>query len=188
MCLGSTALFALGTALSVGQAGFQYYAQEQQASYQNDLAKQQAVLNEQSRKQIIENRNRAIAQEGLSASQRNQSAAEQARKNRLAADKARATARVASGEAGINGGSNSVVQLLDEYRKQEAFFNSSVDLERDFANNQASYNQYNFGAQAASQINGLRPYVPSSSGGSLFGTGIQIGSSAFSNAVQFDLF
>jgi len=186
MCVGATTLFAIGTALSTAQAGFQYYAQEQRADYEADLARQQEVYNQRSREQILQNRNLAIAQEQRSSSQRNQAVAEQSRKNRLAADKARATARVAAGEAGVEGASLNL--LLDEYRRQELFFNSSIGLERDFANQQAQYNATTIGAQAVGQINSLRPYVPQTSGGSLFGTSLQIGSGAFNNAVNLGLF
>ena len=107
----------IATALTIASAGAGLYGQQQQAkateSYNNDLARNAVIANNQ--------RNAQISQRQL---QERDSATQKIMNNNIEARKAEATARVAASSAGVGG--VSVDSLLGEIGMNRGRYNASV--------------------------------------------------------------
>ncbi len=180
MCNPATAVLALGAlsiVTSVATGVIQYVGQQQQAESQ---AQYQSALM-QARNQEIQD-NTAIANESflqqtqqinLRQQQEDEKASQDIQQVQIEAAKARATARVSAGEAGVSG--LSVDSLLADYYRQEDVFRESVRRNRQLGRLQSREDIKGLKAQAEGRIASVRPYVPEPIvRPSFLGTGLQI--------------
>ncbi len=180
MCNPATAVLALGALSIVTSAAtgiIQYVGQRQQADAQTQY---QAALM-QARNQEIQD-NMALANESflqqsqqlhLRDQQEDESASQDIQKVQIEAAKARATARVAAGEAGVSG--LSVDSLLADFYRQEDVFRESVRRNRQLGRLQTKEDIKGLRAQAQGRIASVRPYIPEPIVRPNFlGTGLQI--------------
>jgi hypothetical protein len=180
MCNPATAVLALGALSIVTSAAtgiIQYVGQRQQADAQ---AQYQAALM-QARNQEIQD-NMALANESflqqsqqlhLRDQQEDESASQDIQKVQIEAAKARATARVAAGEAGVSG--LSVDSLLADFYRQEDVFRESVRRNRQLGRLQTKEDIKGLRAQAQGRVASVRPYTPEPIVRPNFlGTGLQI--------------
>ncbi len=165
MCEPATISLALGGLAIVTSAAtgiVSYIGQSQQASAQ---ASYQAQLGQARNQQILENAR--LAQESylqqaqqlnLRQQQEDEKASQQIQQTRLDAAQARATTRVATGEAGVAG--LSVDNLLRDFYRQEDVFNESVRRNREFSRFQSQEDIKGLRAQAEGRIASVQPYIP----------------------------
>jgi len=149
--------------LTAASTGVGVYGQYQQASAQADYQKQLAIAqNEQielNAKYANENYRNQLIQASRQELEAEQSDSQAVLDNQLKAAQARATARVAAGEAGVSG--LSVDALLYDFYQQEARFRDSVRLN---AENRKKFGQSQLDAlrsQTEQRINSIRPFTPS---------------------------
>jgi len=165
MCEPATISLALGglaIATSAATGIVSYIGQSQQASAQ---ASYQAQLAQARNQEILDNAR--LAQESylqqaqqlnLRQQQEDEKASQNIQQTRLDAAQARATTRVATGEAGVSG--LSVDNLLRDFYRQEDVFNESVRRNRDFSRLQTQEDIKGLQAQAQGRIASVRPYTP----------------------------
>lgn len=165
MCEPATISLALGglaIATSAATGIVSYIGQSQQASAQ---ASYQAQLAQARNQEILDNAR--LAQESylqqaqqlnLRQQQEDEKASQQIQQTRLDAAQARATTRVATGEAGVAG--LSVDNLLRDFYRQEDVFNESVRRNQIFSRLQTKADIKGLQAQAQGRIASVRPYTP----------------------------
>ena len=165
MCEPATISLALGglaiiTSAATGIAS--YVGQSQQANAQ---ASYQAQLAQARNQEILQNAQlaqdsylRQAQQVNLRQQQEDEKSSQDIQQTRLDAAQARATTRVATGEAGVSG--LSVDNLLRDFYRQEDVFNESVRRNRQFSSQQSQEDMKGLQAEAQSRIASVRPYLP----------------------------
>lgn len=143
MCELVTALTAASFAVSAAGAVMSY-------QQQNINAKNQTIqhhINKENARKTFKDKNTDIS---VRQSQEQEAASVEKFDTALEANKARATARVAAGEAGISG--LSVDQLLRDFSGRQARYNDRVDQNTDWTINQLQQEKKGLGAQYKDRV------------------------------------
>lgn len=146
MALGALAPI-LGMISSIGSAVVGYAAQKQQADQQNAYYAQNARAAQMAAVNQYANQQNQIIQKRNAASQ-------QVEETHIAALKARGTAHVASGEAGVTG--LSVDALIDDFYGREGRRVDSIDQNYEMDRDYMRANMESTEAQAQQRINSVR--------------------------------
>lgn len=158
MCEPTTIMMALQVASAVGTVASQKQAADAQAD-----------ANQRQYQNTIRAFNANINQTNLEMTQEREASMQKLAENNLKAQAARATARTASGEAGVSG--LSVDALMGDIYGKQGRYNDSVATNYDRAMGAIQNQRENVYANAASTINGLKtPAMPD-----YFGQALKIG-------------
>jgi len=156
--LAATTLI-IGATSSISSYVGQAQAAQAQVSYQSQLEvarNQQIQENAQIANASLRNE---YTLEGQRQLQDSAKASQDIQQESTAALKAKATAQVSAGEAGVEG--LSVDQLMEDFDRQEGQYRDSVTNNREMSAAQSQMNMTAMQAQAQGQIASIRPYVPS---------------------------
>ena len=156
--LAATTLI-IGATSSISSYVGQAQAAQAQVSYQSQLEvarNQQIQENAQIANASLRNE---YTLEGQRQLQDSAKASQDIQQESTAALKAKATAQVSVGEAGVEG--LSVDQLMEDFDRQEGQYRDSVTNNREMSAAQSQMNMTAMQAQAQGQIASIRPYVPS---------------------------
>lgn len=148
-------------AIAAATTAAQYASQQQQASaqsqYQQQMADENAKQMEQNAKLARESYYLSTARLDQQDMQKDAAHSQDMLANQIAGAKARATARVSAGEAGVSG--LSVDSLVADFHRQEAMYRSSAENNRENERAQVQMEKQGLRAQADGRIQSVRPYV-----------------------------
>lgn len=148
-------------AIAAATTAAQYASQQQQAQaaarYQETQAEENAKQMEQNAKLARESYYLSTAQLDQQDMQKDAAHSQDMLANQIAGAKARATARVAAGEAGVSG--LSVDSLVADFHRQEAMYRNSAENNRENERAQVQMEKQGLRAQADGRIQSVRPYV-----------------------------
>lgn len=146
-------------ALAIASTTATLYQQEQNV-------KTQEKYNDRQYENTVEALNENLAQTGVAQQQAGKQAADKQYENNLAAQKAKATAKVSAGEAGVAG--LSVDALLSEMDASRLRYNDSITANLVDTNMELNNQRTNAAVGARSQINSLKtPQAPDYVGAAL---------------------
>jgi hypothetical protein len=140
MCDGASAVALVGLALSTAATAYSYEEQDKAVRTQNRVNQEAADEGAKLANEAFVNQ---AGQARLRQSQEAEAAAQEKFEVSKQANQARATARVSAGESGVAG--VSVDNLLSDFYRQEAEFNTNTDRNLEISD-----------AQTGAEIQGLR--------------------------------
>lgn len=151
---------SIATSIASGIAGYQAQSQAaaEQERYQNEMVlarNAQIRQNEQLAAQAYLDQSNQLR---LRQSEETAAASQKMQQNSLDAAQARATARVSAGEAGVAG--LSIDSLLNDYYRQEGFYNDSVRQNLEWSNRQTEEDLKGTRASAIQNVLSVTPYIP----------------------------
>ncbi len=144
----------VATAIAIAGLAIQYQGQQKQASSEFSYREATRKEGESLAKHSFFNQ---IHLEQTQQSEEDEAASSEQIQIQREGAQARATARVAAGEAGVSG--LSVDALLADFDRQEAEYSGSIQRTREFSARQSAYNLASMRANGMSQIASTR-YAP----------------------------